>query len=96
MLPKVQAPIADYVPYARRGGLVFLPGAGPFRPDGTFVTGEVSADVVAEKVYGHARLTGLTLLATMREATGSLSRVAHVGKVFGMVDAQPGLPTTRW
>lgn len=35
VLPEVQAPVANDVPHARMGTLVFLPGVGPLRPDGT-------------------------------------------------------------
>src|ERR1700732_2907934 len=33
-LPKVRAPVANYVPAARLGNLVFLAGTGPIKPDG--------------------------------------------------------------
>lgn len=87
--PKVRAPVANYAPYARLGNLVFLPGVGPLRPDGTFATEESGADVAVEDASGHARLTGLVLPAAMREAAGSLDRVVRVGEVFGMVNAAP-------
>ena len=69
--------------------MVFWPGVGPLRPDGTFVTGEVSAGVAVEKAHGHARPTGLVSLAVVRKAAGSLGRVAHVGEVFGTLNAPP-------
>lgn len=72
------------------GNLVFLPGVGPPRPDGTFATGEVGTDVTVEWAIGHARLTGLVLLAAMREAAGGLDQVVRVGEVFGTVNAPPG------
>src|ERR1700682_958152 len=37
-LPKVPAPVANYVPAARLGNLVFLAGTGPIKPDGKFAT----------------------------------------------------------
>ena len=88
-LPKVPAAVANYVPAVRTGNLVFLAGTGPFRPDGTLATGKVGRDVSIEEAYGHARLTGLVLLAALRGAVGSLDAVTRVVKVLGMVNAVP-------
>ena len=41
-LPKVAAPVANYVPSARLGNLVFLAGTGPRNPDGTRPQGNVT------------------------------------------------------
>jgi enamine deaminase RidA (YjgF/YER057c/UK114 family) len=89
-LPKLSAPVASYVPYVRSENQVYLSGMPPRRPDGTLATGKVGRDVTVEEAYQHARLVGLALLATMREAAGgSLDNVARVVKVTGMVNAVP-------
>ncbi len=69
-LPKVAAPVANYVPSARIGNLVFLAGTGPRNPDGSRPQGKVGRDVTLEEANQHARNVGLHLLAAMREATG--------------------------
>ena len=33
-LPKVPVPVANYVPAARLGNVIFLAGTGPIKPDG--------------------------------------------------------------
>ena len=43
-LPRVSAPVANYVPHVRTGNLVFLAGMGPLKPDGTFIAGKVGKD----------------------------------------------------
>jgi enamine deaminase RidA (YjgF/YER057c/UK114 family) len=88
-LPKVSGPVANYVPYVRTGNLIFLAGMGPLKPDGTLATGKVGRDVTIEEAYQHARLTGLSLLAVLRGAVGSLDSVTRVVKVLGMVNAVP-------
>ena len=89
-LPRVMAPVANYVPAVRTGNLVFLAGTGPVKPDGAFATGKVGKDVTVEEAYGHARLTGLMLLAMLRTAAGgSLDNVARAVKVLGMVNCGP-------
>ena len=78
----------------RTGSLVFVSGAGPIRPDGTFVTGKVGRDVDLDAAKEAARLTGLQLLAVLRAELGSLDRVARVVKTLGMVNCAPGFNRT--
>ena len=88
-LPTLVAPAANYVPYVLSRGTLYLSGQGPKRPDGTFCTGKVGADVTVEEAYQHARLTGLGLLAAMEQALGSLDRVERIVKLLGMVNCTP-------
>lgn len=87
-LPEMPSPIANYVRFKRVGDLVFLSGQGPRKPDGSNHTGRVGADVTWEQAYEHAKLTGLGLLAAMKQAAGSLDKV-EVIKLLGMVNATP-------
>ena len=88
-LPAVPKPMANYVPFVRAGGLVFLSGQGPIGPDGTLMTGKVGAEVDTAEAARHARLTGLGLLAAMREAAGGFDKLTRVVKLLGMVNAVP-------
>jgi enamine deaminase RidA (YjgF/YER057c/UK114 family) len=88
-LPEMPQPIANYVRFRRAGDLVYLSGQGPRRPDGSVATGKVGADVTTAEAYEHAKLTGLGLLAAMKQAAdGDLDRV-EVIKLLGMVNATP-------
>jgi enamine deaminase RidA (YjgF/YER057c/UK114 family) len=88
-LPQMPAPIANYVRFKRVGEMVYLSGQGPKRPDGSQATGKVGLNVSWEEAYEHAKLTGLGLLAAMKEAAdGDLDKV-EVVKVLGMVNATP-------
>ena len=88
-LPKALAPVANYVPAARLGNLIFLAGLPPVKPDGKFATGKVGIDVTLDEAYQHARLVGIGLLEVMRQELGSPDKVVRVGRVFGMVNAAP-------
>jgi enamine deaminase RidA (YjgF/YER057c/UK114 family) len=88
-LPKVPVPVANYVPAARLGNVIFLAGTGPIKPDGKLATGKVGIDVTRDEANQHARLVGVGLLAVMRQELGSLDKVVRVGRVFGMVNAAP-------
>jgi enamine deaminase RidA (YjgF/YER057c/UK114 family) len=58
-LPKVTPPVANYVPSARLGSIIFLAGAGPLNPDGSRPQGKVGRDVTLEQANRHARNAGL-------------------------------------
>ncbi|HMO33089.1 MAG TPA: RidA family protein [Lacibacter sp.] len=89
-LPPVSAPMANYVRAVRSGNLVFLAGHGPTRADGTTITGKVGSRLTVEEGYEAARITALSLLATLREALGgSLNRVKRIVKVNGYVNCGP-------
>jgi enamine deaminase RidA (YjgF/YER057c/UK114 family) len=77
------------VPYRIGGGLLFLSGVGPRRPDGSSMTGKVGAGVSVEEGYDAAKLCGLNLLTNIVAALGSLDRVDTILKVLGMVNAVP-------
>ncbi len=87
VLPTLQNPVANYVPFVRSGTLLFLSGQGPRRPDGSFVTGKVGQDLSVEDGYQAARNVGLQMLATMRVAAGTLDKVVRIVKILGMVNA---------
>ena len=88
-LRKASSPVANYVNAVRTGDLLYLSGKGPLRPDGTLVTGKVGADLSVEEGYEAARLTGIQLIATMKDELGELSRVRRIVKALGMVNAAP-------
>ena len=85
-LGTVSPPVANYVNAVRTGNLLFLAGKGP----ASGVAGVVGKDISVEQAYGHARTTGLNLMAVMRDELGSLDRVKRIVKVLGMVNAVPG------
>jgi enamine deaminase RidA (YjgF/YER057c/UK114 family) len=89
-LPQAQTPVANYVGAVQTGNLLFLSGRGPVAPDGSLKTGLVGSEVTLEEAYDHARLVGLQLIATMKDALGDLDRVARVVKLLGMVNGAPG------
>jgi len=85
-LAPVTPPVANYVNAVRTGNLLFLAGKGP----ASGVTGIIGKEISVEQAYGHARTTGLNLMAVMRDELGSLDRVKRIVKVLGMVNAVPG------
>lgn len=88
-LPPVFPPAGSYLPCVVDGDVVLVGGHGPF--DGErLVTGKVGRDLTLEEGRAAARLTALSILATLRAELGSLDRIARITRVFGMVNAAPG------
>jgi len=85
VLPPVFPPVANYLPCSRAGDLLFVGGHGPTDGADTII-GKVGTDLTLEQGRSAARMTALSLLATMRAELGSLDRVQQVIKVFGMVN----------
>jgi enamine deaminase RidA (YjgF/YER057c/UK114 family) len=88
-LPPAPQPVGVYKPIVIVGNLAYLSGHGPLRPDNSLITGKVGGELSLEEGKLAARQVGLALLATLKSQLGSLSRVARVVKVLGMVNATP-------
>ncbi len=89
VLPPVPVPVANYVPFRLAGQFLYLSGQGPKQPDGTYRKGRLGATMSIDDAYLEARQVGLQLLATARQALGSLDRIEAVVKLLGMVNAEP-------
>ena len=90
-LPDEAAPGGNYVPAVAvaAAGLVFTAGHVARRPDGSFVTGKLGADVSIEEGYEAARLTALNLLGSLKAEIGDLDKVQRVVKLLCMVNSTP-------
>lgn len=87
-LPSPASPVANYVKFVRTGNLIFLSGQGPEdKTKGGFITGKLGKDLSVENGYAAARLTGVSLLATLKMAVGDLFKVKRIVKVLGMVNS---------
>ncbi len=90
VLPAPSSPVANYVKYVRSGNLIFLSGHGPAKADGSYITGKLGRDLSIEEGYVAAKQTGISLLATLKDAVGNLSKVKRIVKVLGMVNGTDG------
>jgi len=85
-LPSAVTPVANYVPAVRTGNLVFLSGHGPFKEDGSLITGKVGSELTAEQGYEAARRVAVGLLGSLKAEIGDLEKVKRVVKVLGLVN----------
>ncbi len=91
----VKTPAGVRLPFAFvrvRGNRAYISGHGPQNPDGSLAQplGKVGAEVSLEEGYQAARLTAISMLASLKRQLGDLDRVTAWLKVFGMVNSAPG------
>ena len=73
--------------------MVHVGGHGPINGAKT-IRGKVGADLSLEEARRAARMTGLSILATLLVELGSLDRIERIVKVFAMVNVAPGFNQT--
>lgn len=79
-----------------RGDVAFLSGHGPQHADGVVAGpfGAVGGVVTVEQARESARLTALSMIASLRRELGSLDRVTGWRRVHGMIQTAPGFTQT--
>ncbi|MEP6261423.1 MAG: RidA family protein [Gillisia sp.] len=82
-LPVVKQPVANLLKWRQVGNLLFLSG------EVSSQKGKLGKDLGREEGYAAARETGIKILATLKAATGDLSRIKQFVKVHGMVNSAP-------
>jgi enamine deaminase RidA (YjgF/YER057c/UK114 family) len=70
--------------------LAFVSGHLPMDGPDVLVTGEVGSELTVEQGYEAARLTTLSILASLRGTLGDLDRVAGWVRALGLVRCAPG------
>jgi enamine deaminase RidA (YjgF/YER057c/UK114 family) len=85
-LPEPVKPAANYVRHQLIGNVLWISGTGPSSDS---PKGKVDTEVSVEDAYAAARSVGLQILATAKDALGSLDRIKKTVKVLGMVNSDP-------
>ncbi len=89
-LPAATAPMANYVPFVKIGGLVFVSGQLPMLDGVVACTGLVGIDVSLPDAYEAAKKCAVNLIAQLKSACeGDLDRVSRVVKLTGFVASGP-------
>jgi hypothetical protein len=71
-------------------GLGYVAGHGPFDGSTLLVEGLIGRDLTIEQGYEAARLTGLSILASLKRELGELGRVTQWIRAVGYVQCAPG------
>lgn len=84
-LPPPMPPAGNYLGCVLIGRELTVGGHGPVDGD-RMITGKVGTDLTIEQGREAARMTALSILATIRVELGDLDRITRFVKVFGMVN----------
>lgn len=88
-LPPAPSPLGVYKPCLIIGNQVYVSGHGPVLPDRSLIKGQIGKEINLEEGKQAALQVGLTILATLKTALGSLDKIGRVVKVLGMVNCVP-------
>jgi enamine deaminase RidA (YjgF/YER057c/UK114 family) len=83
-----------FEPVRVHAGVAYISGHGPFDGDRLLMTGAVGAEVTVEQAYEAARATGLSMLASLKQALGDLDCVTGWVKALGFVKCAKGFNAT--
>jgi enamine deaminase RidA (YjgF/YER057c/UK114 family) len=90
VLPTPMKPVANYVPWVKSGNMVYISGQGAVVDGKVQFPGKLGDTVSLEDGAKSARLTGINILAQLREAAdGDLSKVKRIVKLVGFVACTP-------
>jgi enamine deaminase RidA (YjgF/YER057c/UK114 family) len=88
-LPEAIAPVANYVPVARTGNLLFVSGQISKSPSGTLLKGKLGVDVGIAEGQAAAEACALNILAQVKATVGSLDAIVRVVRLNAFVNSAP-------
>lgn len=89
-LPAPMDPPGNFELVTVDAGIAYVAGHAPIDGSTVLVQGTVGGDLTLEQGYEAARLTGLSILASLRQALGDLDRVKRWLRAVGYVQSAPG------
>ena len=89
-LPAPLVPPGNFQLVKVHDGLAYIAGHGPFDGSKPIVQGLVGRDLDLDDAYEAARLTGLSMLASLKRELGELDRVTAWIRAVGYVHCEPG------
>jgi enamine deaminase RidA (YjgF/YER057c/UK114 family) len=89
-LPTALIPPGNFQLVKIHDGLAYIAGHGPFDGPTPLVQGLVGRDLTVNEAYEAARLTALSILASLKRELGELDRVTQWIRAVGYVHCEPG------
>ena len=87
-LPKLDPPVAAFVPFVRAGNLIFISGHIA-KKDGKPWTGKLGADLTTAQGKQAAQAIAVDLIATLQAAVGDLNKIQRIVKLLVLVNSTP-------
>jgi enamine deaminase RidA (YjgF/YER057c/UK114 family) len=80
----------NFAPVKVHNGIAYIAGHGPFDGSKPLMQGVVGGDLTVEQGYEAARLTALSILASLKQELGELDRVTQWLRAVLYVQTAPG------
>ena len=93
-LPKPAEAVANYVPWAIAGNMLYTSGQLPWIDGELKFKGKIGKDLTAEQGYGACRLSTLNAIAQLKAALGDLERVKRIVRIEGTLNVAAGFTAT--
>ena len=90
VLPKPAGAVANYVPWAIAGNMLYTSGQLPWIDGDLKFKGKIGKDLTAEQGYQACRLSTLNAIAQLKAELGDLSKVRRILRLEGFVHCGPG------
>jgi enamine deaminase RidA (YjgF/YER057c/UK114 family) len=87
-LPKLDPPVAAFVPFVRAGNLLFISGHIA-KKNGKPWTGKLGADLTTAEGKQAAQAIAIDLLATLQAAINDLNNIRRIVKLLVLVNSAP-------
>ena len=90
ILPAPLVPPGNFELVTVHRGLAYVAGHGPFDGSKLLAEGLIGRDLTIEQAHDAARLTALSILASLKRELGDLDRVTQWLRAVGYVHCAPG------
>ena len=95
VLPRLQKPVANYIPGVKVGEILYVSGTigtvpGPNDEDILPIKGKLGKNLTVEQGYQSARYTAINHLTMIKSVIGDLDNVVRIVKLVGYINAAPG------
>ena len=90
VLPAPMDPPGNFELVSVHAGIAYVAGHAPIDGSAVLMQGAVGTELTLDEGYRAARLTGLSILASLERALGDLDRVSRWLRAVGYVQTAPG------
>ncbi len=94
ILPKAAGAVANYVPWAIVGSMLYTSGQLPWIDGDLKFKGKIGKDLTPDQGYHACRLSALNAIGQLKAALGDLERVKRIVRIEGVLNVATGFTAT--
>ena len=94
VLPKAAGAVANYVPWAIVGSMLYTSGQLPWIEGDLKFKGKIGKDLTPDQGYQACRLSALNAIGQLKAALGDLERVKRIVRIEGVLNVVTGFTAT--